>query len=63
MLPTFQLMTPSDSFGSEEAAAANPKKKGRPRIQFPLFSEDSEREKRKLLESLSNVRTGRPIES
>ena len=45
----------TDSFGSEEAAAANPKKKNRPRIQFGLFAEDSEREKRKLLDSLSEV--------
>ena len=45
----------TDSFGSEEAAAANPKKKNRPRIQFGLFTEDSEREKRKLLDSLSEV--------
>lgn len=44
----------TDSFGSEEAAAANPKKR-KPRIQFGLFTEDSEREKRKLLDSLSEV--------
>ena len=48
----------TDSFGDEEAAVTNPgKKKSRPRIQFPLFSEDTEREKRKLLDSLSEVRT------
>ena len=45
----------TDSFGDEEAAAANPKKRNKPRIQFNPFSEDSEREKRKLLESIKEV--------
>ena len=45
----------TDSFGDEEASAANPKKKNRHRIQIPLFTEDVERDKRKLLESLSEV--------
>ena len=45
----------TDSFGDEEAAAANPKKKNRSRINIPLFTEDTEREKRKLLDSLTEV--------
>jgi len=45
----------TDSFGDEEAAATNPKKKTRPRLHLPFSNEDGEREKRKLLESLSEV--------